>query len=66
ILGVLFNVKHLIPYLGDSSDDDLAMNSRMNFDYPGGNDGGPSIEERADLFLEAQDRVKKKASVKLS
>ncbi|GKB61666.1 hypothetical protein Tco_0917852 [Tanacetum coccineum] len=23
-------------------------------------DGGPTIEERADLFLEAQDRVKKK------
>ncbi|GKA01384.1 putative reverse transcriptase domain-containing protein [Tanacetum coccineum] len=27
----VFNVKHLIPYYGDSSDDDLAMNSRMNF-----------------------------------
>ncbi|GKD15917.1 hypothetical protein Tco_1205075, partial [Tanacetum coccineum] len=27
-------------------------------------DGGPSIEEHADLFLEAQDRVKKRASVK--
>ncbi|GJQ97209.1 putative reverse transcriptase domain-containing protein [Tanacetum coccineum] len=60
----VFNVKHLIPYHGDSSDDDLAMNSRTNFVYPGGNDGGPSIEERADLFLEAQDRVKKRASVK--
>ncbi|GJS98236.1 putative reverse transcriptase domain-containing protein [Tanacetum coccineum] len=60
----VFNVKHLIPYHGDSSDDDLAMNSRMNFIYPGGNDGGPSIEERANLFLEAQDRVKKRASVK--
>ncbi|GJU50539.1 putative reverse transcriptase domain-containing protein [Tanacetum coccineum] len=60
----VFNVKHLIPYHGDSSDDDLAMNSRMNFVYPGGNDGGPSIEERVDLFLEAQDRVKKRASVK--
>ncbi|GKA94505.1 putative reverse transcriptase domain-containing protein [Tanacetum coccineum] len=56
----------LIPYLGDSSDDDLAMNSRANFIYPGGNDGRPSlsIEEWADLFLEAQDRVKKRASVK--
>ncbi|GJU79752.1 putative reverse transcriptase domain-containing protein [Tanacetum coccineum] len=53
----------LIPYHGDSSDDDLAMNSRTNFVYPGGNDGGPSIEERADLFLEAQDHVKKRASV---
>ncbi|GKA51522.1 putative reverse transcriptase domain-containing protein [Tanacetum coccineum] len=49
----VFNVKYLIPYHGDSSDDDLAMNSRTNFVYPRGNDGGPSIEERADLFLEA-------------
>ncbi|GKA13150.1 putative nucleotidyltransferase, ribonuclease H [Tanacetum coccineum] len=32
----VFNVKHLIPYHGDSSDDDLAMNSRANFVYPGG------------------------------
>ncbi|GKB02408.1 hypothetical protein Tco_0830497 [Tanacetum coccineum] len=60
----VFNVKHLIPYHGDSSDDDLAINLRTNFDYPRGNDGGPSIEERDDLFLEAQDRVKKRASVK--
>ncbi|GJV56719.1 putative nucleotidyltransferase, ribonuclease H [Tanacetum coccineum] len=60
----VFNVKHLIPYHGDSSDDDLANNSRANFVYPEGNDGGPSIEERADLFLEAQDRVKKRASIK--
>ncbi|GKE90459.1 putative reverse transcriptase domain-containing protein [Tanacetum coccineum] len=58
------NVKHLIPYHGDSSDDNLAMNSRTNFVYPGGNDGGPSIEKWVDLFLEAQDRVKKRASVK--
>ncbi|GJV15141.1 putative reverse transcriptase domain-containing protein [Tanacetum coccineum] len=34
----VFNVKHLIPYHGDSSDDDLAMNSRKNFVYSGGND----------------------------
>ncbi|GJU22441.1 putative nucleotidyltransferase, ribonuclease H [Tanacetum coccineum] len=60
----VFNVKHLIPYHGDSSDDDLAMNSRANFVYPGGNDGGPSIEEWTDMFLEAQDRVKKRDSVK--
>ncbi|GJQ99381.1 putative nucleotidyltransferase, ribonuclease H [Tanacetum coccineum] len=46
----VFNVKHLIPYHGDPSDDDLAMNSRTNFVYPKGNDGGPSIEERADFF----------------
>ncbi|GJV23130.1 putative reverse transcriptase domain-containing protein [Tanacetum coccineum] len=54
---------HLVPYHGDSSDDDLAMNSRTNFIYLGGNDGGPSIKEQADLFLKSQDRVKKRASV---
>ncbi|GKD30408.1 putative nucleotidyltransferase, ribonuclease H, partial [Tanacetum coccineum] len=55
----VFNVKHLLPYHGDSSDDDPVVNSRANFVYPGENDAGPSIEERAILFLEAQDRVKK-------
>ncbi|GJR59122.1 putative reverse transcriptase domain-containing protein [Tanacetum coccineum] len=55
---------HLIPYHGDSSDDDLAMNSRTNFVYLEGNDGGLSIEEWVDLFVEAQDHVKKRASVK--
>nr|GEU74889.1 putative reverse transcriptase domain-containing protein [Tanacetum cinerariifolium] len=50
-----------LPYHGDSSDDDLVGNSRTNFVYPWGNDEGPSIEERALLFLEAQDRVKEKA-----
>ncbi|PWA56672.1 reverse transcriptase domain-containing protein [Artemisia annua] len=59
----VFNVKHLLPYHGDS-DDDLAVNSRANFVYPGGNDGGPSVEERAIMFLEAQDRVTKGASLK--
>ncbi|GKD10923.1 putative nucleotidyltransferase, ribonuclease H, partial [Tanacetum coccineum] len=51
--------QHLLPYHGDSSDDDLVVNSRANFVYPGENDAGPSIEERAILFLEAQDRVRK-------
>ncbi|GJX62808.1 putative reverse transcriptase domain-containing protein [Tanacetum coccineum] len=55
----VFNVKHLLPCHGDSSDDDLVVNSRANFIYPRGNDAGPSIEKRAILFLEAQDRVKK-------
>ncbi|GKA37458.1 MAK10-like protein [Tanacetum coccineum] len=32
----VFNVKHLFPYHGDSSDDDLVMNSRVNFVYLGG------------------------------
>nr|GEV73937.1 putative reverse transcriptase domain-containing protein [Tanacetum cinerariifolium] len=50
---------HLLPYHGDSSDDNLVVKLRANFVYPNGNDAGPSIEERAILFLEAQDRVKK-------
>nr|GEX89364.1 putative reverse transcriptase domain-containing protein [Tanacetum cinerariifolium] len=57
----VFNVKHLVPFYGDSSDDDLAVNSRTNYVYPGENDAGSSVEEWADLFLEAQDRVKEKA-----
>nr|GEY86590.1 putative reverse transcriptase domain-containing protein [Tanacetum cinerariifolium] len=44
-----------LPYHGDSSNDDLVGNSRTNFFYPCGNDGGPSVEEQALLFLEAQD-----------
>ncbi|GKE90601.1 hypothetical protein Tco_1571696, partial [Tanacetum coccineum] len=54
----VFNVKHLIPYHGDSSDDDLAMNFRMNFVYPGGNDGGPSIEEQADFLHQLVSQLK--------
>ncbi|GJW71237.1 hypothetical protein Tco_0128154 [Tanacetum coccineum] len=50
-----------LPYHGDSSDDDLAGNSRTNFVYPWGNDAGLSVEERALLFLKAQDCVKEKA-----
>nr|GFB45651.1 putative reverse transcriptase domain-containing protein [Tanacetum cinerariifolium] len=50
-----------LPYHGDSSDDDRVGNSKTNFVYPWGNDEGPSIKERALLFLEAQDRVKEKA-----
>nr|GEW81637.1 hypothetical protein [Tanacetum cinerariifolium] len=50
-----------LPYHGDSSDDDLVGNSRTNFVYPWGNDEGPSIEERALLFLEVQDHVKENA-----
>ncbi|GJZ42323.1 putative nucleotidyltransferase, ribonuclease H [Tanacetum coccineum] len=62
----VFNVKHLIPYYGDSSDDDLAMNSRTNFVYPGGNDGGPSIEERADLPVTTQIEEKNEADAAIS
>ncbi|GKC76647.1 putative reverse transcriptase domain-containing protein [Tanacetum coccineum] len=59
----VFNVKHLLPYYGDSSDDDLVVNSRAKFVYPRGNDAGPSIEERAILFLEAQDCLVSRAEV---
>nr|GEU37485.1 transposon Ty3-I Gag-Pol polyprotein [Tanacetum cinerariifolium] len=55
----VFNVKHLLPYHGNSSYKDSVGNSRTNFVYPRRNDVNPSIEERADLFLEAQDRVRK-------
>ena len=34
----VFNVKHLIPYFGDSSDDDAIGNLRANFLHPGEND----------------------------
>nr|GEY61626.1 hypothetical protein [Tanacetum cinerariifolium] len=50
-----------LPYHDNSSDYDLVRNSRTNFVYPWGNDKGPSIEERALLFLEDQDHVKEKA-----
>ncbi|GJY14823.1 putative nucleotidyltransferase, ribonuclease H [Tanacetum coccineum] len=60
----VFNGKHLLPYHGDSSDEDSVGNSRTNFVYPGGNDVNPSIEEWADFFLEAQDRVRKKGLLK--
>ncbi|GKC28999.1 hypothetical protein Tco_1036293 [Tanacetum coccineum] len=55
-----------LPYHGDSSNDDLVENSRTNFVYPWGNDAGPSVEERAFLFLEAQDCVKKKPLFKVT
>ncbi|XP_076902253.1 uncharacterized protein LOC143556935 [Bidens hawaiensis] len=60
----VFNVKHLLSFHGDSFDDDVTddevtADSRSNFVYPGGNDGVPSIEERAMLYLEAHDRASK-------
>jgi hypothetical protein len=53
----VFNVKHLLPYHGDSSDDDLVGNSRANFVYPGEND----VDELAISYL---DKVKKGPSLK--
>ncbi|GJU61710.1 putative reverse transcriptase domain-containing protein [Tanacetum coccineum] len=46
----VFNVKHLLPYHGDSSNDDLVVNSRENFIYPGGNDAGLSEESKNPFF----------------
>ena len=34
----VFNVKHLIPYHGDSLDDDVVGNLRVNFLHPGESD----------------------------
>ena len=34
----VFNIKHLIPYVGDSSDEDDMGNSLANFSHPRGND----------------------------
>nr|GEV78506.1 cell division cycle and apoptosis regulator protein 1-like isoform X1 [Tanacetum cinerariifolium] len=39
----VFNVKHLLPYHGNSSDEDNVGNSRTNFVYPGGNDENPRV-----------------------
>ncbi|PWA51989.1 reverse transcriptase domain-containing protein [Artemisia annua] len=51
----VFNVKHLLPYHGVSSDD-ISVNSRANFVYSGGMIC-PSVEEHAILFMEAQNRL---------
>ena len=49
----VFNVKHLTPYLGDSSfGEDDAGNLRASFLHPGGND----VIEKALDFLEKLDR----------
>ena len=49
----VFNVKHLIPFTGDSSDDDAVLNSRSNFLSPGEND----VDQAALDFLDRFDRV---------
>ena len=43
----VFNMKHLISFYGDSSDDEMAANSRSNFFCPGEND----VDEMALAFL---------------
>ena len=51
----VFNVKHLIPFYGDYSDDDAdADNSRSNFLYPGENDA----EEQALKFMERYEKIR--------
>ncbi|KAK9094428.1 hypothetical protein Scep_025897 [Stephania cephalantha] len=47
--GDVFNVKHLVPYYGDTSDDD---NSRANSVHPGEND---EVQKLACKFLEKYD-----------
>ena len=49
----VFNVKHLVPFRGDSSDD---SDLRLNYVHPGENDMG--IEEQAIRFLEKWEKLK--------
>ena len=49
----IFNVKHLVPFTGDSSDDSY---SRPNSVHPRENDVG--IEEQAIRFLEQLEKLK--------
>ncbi|KAL5764001.1 hypothetical protein ACOSP7_016353 [Xanthoceras sorbifolium] len=53
----VFNIKHLIPFRGDSSDDEAVENS--NFLQPGENDSA-AIDDMALEFMEGWDRKKTK------
>ncbi|KAI9156095.1 hypothetical protein LWI28_000413 [Acer negundo] len=55
----MFNVKHLIPFLGDSYSDDAVENSRTNFLQPGENDA-VAMEHMALEYMEGWDRKKTK------
>ncbi|GJY28282.1 hypothetical protein Tco_0404049 [Tanacetum coccineum] len=60
----VFNVKHLLPYHGDSSDDDLVVNSRENFVYPRGNDAGPKTPFQAqDQSIRSLERGERRDSI---
>ncbi|KAH7575977.1 hypothetical protein JRO89_XS02G0267200 [Xanthoceras sorbifolium] len=51
----VFNVKHLIPYSGDSSGEDPDCTPRSTFLHPGGDD---AVATRALEYLESKDRCK--------
>ncbi|KAH7576469.1 hypothetical protein JRO89_XS01G0075400 [Xanthoceras sorbifolium] len=51
----MFNIKHLIPFHGDSSNDETVGNSRSNFLQPGENDAA-AIDDMALEFMEGWDR----------
>ena len=51
----VFNVKHLIPFTGDFSDDDVVLNLRSNFLSPGEND---AVQEQALVFMEKFDNLR--------
>ena len=55
----VFNVKHLFPFHGDSSDDDTVGNSRTNFSQPGENDAA-AVDHLALEYLEGWDKRKTK------
>ena len=51
----VFNVKHLIPFTGDSSGDDAVPNSRSNFLSPEEND---AVQEQALAFMKKFDKLR--------
>ena len=55
----VFNIKQLIPFHGDSSDDEAVGNSRSNFLQPRENDAS-AIDYMALEFMEGWDRKKTK------
>ena len=54
----VFNVKHLIPYVGDSSDEDDVGNSRAKFAHPGGNDAVEKALTYLDIWEDRRNEAK--------
>ena len=54
----VFNVKHLIPYDGDSSDEDDVGNLRANFSHPGGNDAVEKALTYLDIYEDHRNGAK--------
>ena len=54
----VFNVNHLIPYIGDSSDEVDVGNSRVNFSHPAGNDAVEKALKHLDACEDRHNGVK--------